>query len=71
MWIELTDCYGQPVTLNSRHIVALRTCGEATLISHLGGETLVVESYAQIKLALQLQPINRPRQTDAEHANLH
>lgn len=71
MWIELTDSFGQPVTLNSRHIVALKTCGETTLVAYLGGEALVLESHSQIKAALKLQTMDRLAHRRVQQVHWH
>ena len=58
MWIQLTDVNGQPLALNTKHVVAVQAYGERTKVTHLGGQSIVVESTALVLTALGLLPLN-------------
>ena len=55
MWIRLTASDGHPVSLNSKHLVALRDHGDRTIVTHCNGEVLVEESQTAILAALRLR----------------
>ena len=59
MWIRLTASDGHPVSLNSKHLVALRDHGDRTIVTHCNGEVLVEESQTAILTALRLRGTHR------------
>jgi uncharacterized protein YlzI (FlbEa/FlbD family) len=48
MWIQLTEVSGQPIALNTEHVVSVQAYGERTKITHIGGQAIVAESVLQI-----------------------
>ncbi|MEQ1954480.1 hypothetical protein [Mesorhizobium sp. CN2-181] len=55
MWIRLTATDGHHVSLNSKHLVALRDHGDRTIVTHCQGEVLVEETQTAILAALRLR----------------
>ncbi|MHB2266127.1 flagellar FlbD family protein [Aliihoeflea sp. PC F10.4] len=67
MWIQLTDANGQPLALNTEHVVTVQAYGERTKITHVGGQSVVAESVALVLTALGLLPLEQT----AEHEQCH
>lgn len=66
MWIQLTDVNGQPIALNTDHVVTVQAYGDRTQIIHAGGQTVVAESAALVLGALGLLPLNTGQERDPE-----
>lgn len=56
MWIQLTELNGQPLALNTDHVVSVQAYGERTKILHIAGQAVVLESAALVLVALGLNP---------------
>lgn len=57
MWIQLSDVSGQPIALNTNHVVSVQAYGERTKITHVGGQAIVCESVDLVLAALGLLPL--------------
>lgn len=67
MWIQLTDVNGQPIALNTEHVVTVQAYGERTKITYLGGQSVVAESVELVLTALGLLPL----EPNVEHEPNH
>jgi hypothetical protein len=54
MWIQLTDCSGHTISLNSTHLVMIKEHGDRTLLVHTRGEVMVLQSHDAVLKALKL-----------------
>ncbi len=59
MWIQLTEVNGQPIALNTDHVVSVQAYGERTKITHVGGQAIVVESVALVLAVIGLCPFDQ------------
>jgi hypothetical protein len=71
MWVRLTRADGNAVTINTDHMVAIQDHGNHTLIVHVCGELLVLESQMALVQALRLQPVDRGVPKRDRRAELH
>jgi uncharacterized protein YlzI (FlbEa/FlbD family) len=71
MWVRLTRADGNAVTINTDHMVSIQDHGDRTLIVHICGEVLVLESQLALFEALRLQPVDRGAPKRDRRAELH
>lgn len=71
MWIQLTDCHGQTVSLNSSQLVMVKKHGDQTLIVHARGEILVLQSHDAVIKALGLHGAKLTDATREQRIELH
>jgi uncharacterized protein YlzI (FlbEa/FlbD family) len=71
MWIQLTECEGQTISLNSTHIVMIKEHGDRTLVVHARGEVAVLQSQEAILKALRLHQTEGVGPRRDRYAELH
>ena len=71
MWIRLTRADGNTITINTAHLVSIQDHGDRTLIVHICGELLILESQSAVFEALRLETIDRDGPRRERRAELH
>jgi hypothetical protein len=71
MWIQLTDCGGQTISLNSTQLVMIKEHGNRTLLVHTRGEVMVLQSHDAVLKALRLHQTESIAARRERHIELH
>lgn len=66
MWIQLTESNGQPIAINTDHIVTVQAYGDRTKVIHVSGQAIVAESMALVLSALGLRSVDDRNGRDAD-----